>query len=317
MSNMATGHATSSNMVANRRGFTIVELLIVIVVIAVLAAITIVAYNGISNRAKASSAQSAAAQATKKVMTYAIDNSDQYPADLASIGVTDSGSTTYQYSVNNNVNPRTYCITATTSSVSYYESSTSPNPTAGACAGHGADGVVAITNLVTNPNAESVLTGFGGVNGSTVARAGAYLIDGANGVRVESPANGINDSGANIGLPSTVVAGQTRTISLKIRAVTAGTYRMSLQGTNFLGNVASAVMTAGQVSRLSATVTFAASGSLTGYVLRSSGAVASSYDIDSVMMTDGTTLHNYADGNSAGWAWTSTVNNSTSSGPPL
>lgn len=34
------------------RGFTIVELLIVIVVIAVLAAITIVAYNGITNRAK-------------------------------------------------------------------------------------------------------------------------------------------------------------------------------------------------------------------------------------------------------------------------
>ena len=36
------------------RGFTIVELLIVIVVIAILAAITIVAYNGIQTRAKAS-----------------------------------------------------------------------------------------------------------------------------------------------------------------------------------------------------------------------------------------------------------------------
>jgi prepilin-type N-terminal cleavage/methylation domain-containing protein len=34
------------------RGFTIVELLIVIVVIAILAAITIVAYNGITNRAR-------------------------------------------------------------------------------------------------------------------------------------------------------------------------------------------------------------------------------------------------------------------------
>lgn len=36
----------------NKTGFTIVELLIVIVVIAILAAITIVAYNGIQNRAK-------------------------------------------------------------------------------------------------------------------------------------------------------------------------------------------------------------------------------------------------------------------------
>lgn len=39
-------------------GFTIVELLIVIVVIAILAAITIVAYNGIQNRAKASAVAS-------------------------------------------------------------------------------------------------------------------------------------------------------------------------------------------------------------------------------------------------------------------
>lgn len=40
-----------------QKGFTIVELLIVVVVIAILAAITIVAYNGISNRAYDSSIQ--------------------------------------------------------------------------------------------------------------------------------------------------------------------------------------------------------------------------------------------------------------------
>ena len=51
-------------------GFTIVELLIVIVVIAILAAITIVAYNGIQNRAKASSAQTLANNIAKKAEAF-------------------------------------------------------------------------------------------------------------------------------------------------------------------------------------------------------------------------------------------------------
>lgn len=48
------------------RGFTIVELLIVIVVIAILAAITVVAFNGIQNRAKTTAGKSLAGQVAKK-----------------------------------------------------------------------------------------------------------------------------------------------------------------------------------------------------------------------------------------------------------
>lgn len=68
------------------KGFTIVELLIVIVVIAILATISIVAYNGIQNRAYGSSAQSDLANAAKKAEIYKINASnDAYPISLANL----------------------------------------------------------------------------------------------------------------------------------------------------------------------------------------------------------------------------------------
>lgn len=63
----------------NRRGFTIVELLIVIVVIGILAAIVIVAYNGVQSRAKYSREQSDMNAINKLVQMYYATNS-QYPS---------------------------------------------------------------------------------------------------------------------------------------------------------------------------------------------------------------------------------------------
>jgi prepilin-type N-terminal cleavage/methylation domain-containing protein len=65
-------------------GFTIVELLIVIVVIAILAAITIVAYNGIQNRANDASVSSDLRTLMQKIEAYKVDTTE-YPTDAATL----------------------------------------------------------------------------------------------------------------------------------------------------------------------------------------------------------------------------------------
>jgi prepilin-type N-terminal cleavage/methylation domain-containing protein len=83
------------NLNTKERGFTIVELLIVIVVIGILAAISIVAYNGVQNRAKTSNAQSTATNLAKKAEIYNTDDTTTgYPAKLTDL-TSAAATTTY------------------------------------------------------------------------------------------------------------------------------------------------------------------------------------------------------------------------------
>lgn len=72
-------------MKISKSGFTIVELLIVIVVIAILAAISIVAYNGIQERAKVSQQLNALSQYAKAFSLYTADRG-VYPYQPAGNG---------------------------------------------------------------------------------------------------------------------------------------------------------------------------------------------------------------------------------------
>lgn len=68
----------------NQRGFTIVELLIVIVVIGILAAITVVAYNGVQGRANDTAIQSDLSNLATKIEMYKVENG-VYPAGAAQL----------------------------------------------------------------------------------------------------------------------------------------------------------------------------------------------------------------------------------------
>lgn len=77
------GNMVGKNTQNRAAGFTIVELLIVIVVIGILAAITIVAFNGIQERAKNTQRISAAKDWQKIITLYTADKG-AYPASIIS-----------------------------------------------------------------------------------------------------------------------------------------------------------------------------------------------------------------------------------------
>lgn len=101
---------------SHRSGFTIVELLIVVVVIAILAAITIVAFSGINDRARLSSASSTIAQAQRQIAAWRADNADTLPANLSQVPNFAAGSWQY-YRFDAN---QQYCVSTEINGVSYY-----------------------------------------------------------------------------------------------------------------------------------------------------------------------------------------------------
>lgn len=332
--------STIQVIVKKQQGFTIVELLIVVVVIAILAAITIVAYNGISQRAKAAAAQTAVQQAVKKVTTYNIENGDVYPLDLAGLGLANTESTTYQYSVNTSTTPQGYCITAATGGVAYYtgynytytgsSSGTinQPTPTEGTCPGHNAAGN-SVVNLVTNPSAEVAQTGYGRPGSSALTLSTAQAQQGTQSAIVTMPAS---MSAGTTGMsfldedPFIYVKPNTSYVASAYVYVPAatGAIRLAIQGagvgTSSNGAAeANSGSTKDQWIRLHNTFTTDGDDGVMFYLLNNSatGGSTTQFWADSFMVTEGTTLRNYADGNSSGWVWNGTAGLSRSTGPAL
>ena len=308
-------------------GFTIVELLIVIVIIAILATISIVAYNGIQSRAKASEASYALAQAKKKLELYRVDNGS-YPTsgNLASAGVTDKD-VSYEYTSDGN----TYCITGTAGSVSY-KASESTNPSAGGCAGHGQNGSAAITNLSPNPSLESGSGGWttnswgmGGAGTTSMATGGGA--SGSNSYRLTFTTTPTSGQPYISATSASVTVGQSYCFSVSVRPSWSGVFFDTVLEWRDASNVwisgvagSSTAAPPGVWTKLSACGTVPAGISNVLLLVRRSGGTwppaNATWDTDAVMLTQSTSAQNYADGNTIDWTWNGTVNLSTSTGPP-
>lgn len=310
-----------------QRGFTIVELLIVVVVIAILAAITIVAFNGIQERARQSAAQAEAKQATTKIQSFAVENADQPPASLSQVGLTDSQRAQYQYRVTSTTNPPSFCLTTTVNSVSYFSTGSS-GLQQGACPGHGANGVSSITNHFMNPqfsgpvepvSQTNTIQGIATYGGSQMARVQTTSAAAA-GIRLQPAQNRL-----------LVNPGQTLYASMDIynASTTAKTFSASIRFYDSVGaNLGTqlAVVNNGFVSipgeqsirytiEATAVNNTLSAGLNANRDANAAAAIGDVFYVDNVYF--GFANSGFADGTSPNWAWNGEAHNSTSSGMPL
>jgi len=327
-------------------GFTIVELLIVVVVIAILAAITIVAYNGISQRAKVSALQSRLNQTAKKLESVKVVTS-AYPADTTALVAQGIDVTNVaEYIVNNTTSPANYCLTISSDNVKYSVTSTSGAPLEGEC----------VTNLSTEPAATQPLTEIDGAGWRTTRWFGQAPATGGY-VPVTGAADGPSGSGLTTYIRKTwtavhatttgdfgfehsfgassaastqglvVQGGEVYTISSYLRpSVNYNTANLWIYWHDTTGaflntsGVSNVALTANQWKRLSTTVTAPATAKTVGMISDIDGqmpVVGMKLDGTGLMVTRGDTLYGYGDGNSPGWFWNGTPDNSTSTGPAV
>jgi len=289
----------SKPLQSDRRGFTIVELLIVIVVIGILAAITIVAFNGIQSRANTAVLQADLNNLAKKIQS---ENAltGTYPDTLS--GMSGSAGTLLEYT--RTAGGASFCLTGQRGNTVNSASSTDKVSTTGC----------PITNLVDNPSLEANTSNWSPHTNFTQSRV---QVNGEWTYRVTR--NGTGAAAIYIG-KSNPFATPDGSYSASIWVTTSVTTDLSLRIRDGTTNNDRGVVSTVSVQANTPTQLFA-SADLTGFnsahiaILSSSGAVGDVITADKAMFTAGTGKYVYADGATPGWSWNGGLNNSTSTGP--
>jgi len=291
------------------RGFTIVELLVVIVVIGILVTIVAVSYSGLTRDARLVALKTDLSSSASQLELYAWKN-NSYPSNLEEAELPASEGTIYQYRYN--TSDYSYCLTAVNAvNESWFLDSVNSAPRKGACTGHGVDGAGSITNLAPNPSFEgsTVYWGEFGVGAGNVTRSTNRARTGVYSLRV-IPSNSVPWTGVGITAPG--VNGKTYTISAYIWS--ALTQRIAFSPDGFADSWTWADI-GPSWHRLY--MTGVRANDLPLYIRAITSPGASEYYIDDFMIVEGSSQPMYGDGSSPGWAWNGTPNNSTSVGPEL
>lgn len=312
-----------------QRGFTIIEILVVIMVIAILTALTIVSYTAVTDQAKKQTVKTDAQAIAAQIGKYKADKGS-YPTDLSTLPDNRGISSTFQYTYD--ATAGSYCVTASVKGASAYIKSGSSLTQEGGCPGHGVKGEGPATNYAYNPGAEvnagwlsNSGTAYPRVLDTSVKRSGAQSIKAAptatNVTLLSLYAAGGSTGNGNVP-PSQEAGTYTHSVYFKSDVAHYGKLGISWRvggvwaTTIYASNVTG---TAGEWTRVSQTYTIPQNVEFVRSIINvygtSSQPAGTPAWADDYIVEKGSESSGYADGSSENWLWSGAVNNSSSYGP--